>query len=1053
MKKSFTYDVMFFLLLLFGQLHAQVWEPVGTATGISTGPSGRLKLVSDFQNQLVVGYFDIDAMKGTVQKFDGTDWSYVGGSPGITPSYTTYNSTSTDHSGVIYFTNQAAYPDAGMEVRKFENSIWTQLPNVTSEEINFNTSAVSQDNVLFAASSENSGTVKKLVNGVWQQLGASGFSEGVPYFLNMVIGTNGKVYVSFNDNDKIHVYQNDLSAGTTTAWQPVGGSGDLDNASNSDDYNSSLTIDSNNNLYVAYVSDFDGGNKLNVRKFDGNSWTQLGPKNFSSYRTKHTSIAIGANNIVYVAFSKWEDDDTLRNTVMAYDPATNSWAQSGTGFISEGQGLYNSFAVDGSGNLFLAFADSGLNKLSVKKLNLNAVAAVSIEIHTVNNLPAEITQDNGSLQLQATVFPQTASQNVIWSIFQGETFATINSSGLLTAIASDAVVSVKATSAENGSIFKTFPVTIKNQNSDTDAQTVTVTTQNGGLPDILAIGNTLKLIATVSPAEADQKVNWSVQQGAAFASISSEGLVTGLAEGTAVIRATHLDGTVYDEIRVGVFKSGCSQGNEISSSEFGFSISKDQIKGGDDFIVAEGTLFTVSKLRFSIISTNADELSFDIDFLKDDQGIPGTVITHLPNVQVAAVKIVKDLGFGQYRYEVEVDLPQPVAFDQGTYWLSPAAIAQEPIYWELTPEGGIGSSYHFDDYDGNGWRKFSGGGFNASFEITGNCTPMPIVISTVNTEDTSIYIGESLPLKATINAQGISKNVTWSVESGTSSASVNAGGVVTGLAAGLATVKATSIDNQNLFATLDVTVLDQDACTREAVSNNFENAFLFGGGNAQRLAVDFEVQGSSFTIDSVEPTVGNFATSFSFIFYKDQNGLPGAEVTRSNAHIIHDVVTGNEFDLYFHRYKVELDNQVTLPTGKYWMEIQTDAIAWEATSADVQGDYATYLNSDTNEWGYLGGGEFVYKINGICETLGTDETDKNANLTYYPNPVKDLLTITSDEKLVNVVIYNMVGQKIVENKLNDSTVKVEVGNLTSGTYVVEAFTSGGKVKRFKIIKK
>jgi len=1050
MKKLFTNYVLLFWLLLFGELHSQIWEPVGTLTGISTGPVGRLTLVNDFQNNLIVGYFDVDALKGSVQKFDGTSWSYVGGSPGITPGFTTYNSTSVDSNGSIYFTNQAS--DTGMEVRKFENNVWTQLPNVTDQVINYNTSAVSADNTLFAANSENSGTVKKLVNGVWQQVGTSGFAGGVPFFLNMVIGTNGKIYVSFSNNGNVHVYENDLNASATTAWQPIGGIANLAPASDSEDYNSSIVLDSNNNLYVAYVSETNGGNKLNVKKFDGTNWTQLGAENFSQFRTKHISIAVAANNIVYVAYSKWEDDDFLKNSVLAYNEATNSWAQVGAGFASEGQGIYNSLAVDSSGSLFLAFADSGLGKLIVKKLNLTGVAAESINITTENNVPAEITQDNGTLQLNATVNPSAANQNVIWSMFEGETFATVSSTGLVTAIASDAIVSIMATSAENSSIFKTFPVTIKNQDSDIDAQTVTIKTQNGFYPDIFAIGNTLQLVATVSPAEADQKVNWSIQQGANFVSISSSGLVTALAEGTAVIRATQVDGTLYDEMRVSVFKSGCSQGNATSSAQYGYMISKDQVKGIDDFVVAEGTRFSVSKLRMSIVAASADNLSFDFNFLKDNNGIPGALIKQLLNVPVSRAKLMSDWGFDQYRYEVEIDFPEPLVFDQGAYWISPAGISAESIFWEVTPEGGIGKDYHFDNSDGNGWRKLGGGGFNAVFEITGNCTPMPIVVNTVSGEDTSIFIGESLPLKVTVNAQGISQNVNWTLESGSSFASINANGVVTGLSVGTATVKATSVDDQNVFATLEVNVLNINACEREATSNNFENAFSLGGANQQRLAVDFDVQGSSFTIDSIEPTVANFGTSFNFVFYKDENGLPGAEVARSNSQIVRDVVTGNEFNLYFHRYTVKLDNQVTLPTGKYWMEMETDAFGWEFTTADVQGDYAVALNTDTNQWHYIDGGEFVYKINGVCETLGTNEVDKDAQLSYYPNPVKDILNISSDEKLVNVVIYNMVGQKVLGNSLSESKVKVNVANLLTGTYIVEATTIDGKVKRFKIIK-
>ncbi|WP_165570229.1 Ig-like domain-containing protein [Chryseobacterium sp. FH1] len=1046
---------MLLWLLLFGQLHAQVWEPVGTSTGISTGVAGRLTLVNDFQNKLIVGYFDADALKGSVQKFDGTSWSYVGGSPGITPSFTTYNSTSVDSNGIIYFTNQAAYPATGMEVRKFENNAWTQLPNMTNAGINFNTSAISSDNTLFAANNENSGTVKKLVNGVWQQVGATGFTGGVPYFLDMVIGTNGKIYVSFNNNGNLHVYENDVNASSTTAWQPVGGIANLAPAPNIEDYNSSIAIDSNNHLFVAYVSAPAGGNKLNVKKFDGSTWSQLGAENFSQYRTKHTSIAIGANDIVYVAVSKWEDEDMLRNFVFAYNETTNSWAQAGTGFASEGQGIYNSLAVDSFGNLFLAFADSGLGKLSVKKLNLAVVAAESIEITTENNVPAEIIQDNGTLQLKAAVFPEAASQNVVWSMFEGGTFATVSNTGLVTAIASDAVVSVKATSLENSSIFKTFAVTLKNQNSDIAPQSISLKTANGSNADIFTIGGTLQLKAEVTPLEADQKVNWTVQQGAGVASVSTTGLVTGLQEGFAIVRATHLNGTLFGEIRINVFKSGCGQGNETILSGFGYGISNNIINSADDFVVAQGTRFNLSTLRMNILHAPGNlNNSYTIKFLKNDNGAPGELIKEVVNVVPSSKKFIQSYGDFISQYEIELNLPESLAFDQGTYWIMPVANTSQEVYWDTTPEvGGIGSDYHFDNFDGNGWRKLGQGGFDAIFDISGNCTPMPVVISTLSGSNAEVFIGETLQMKAVVNAQGLSQNVNWTLESGSDFASINNGGLVTGVKAGFAVVKATSVDDSNLFTTFEVSVLDPNACNREAVSNGIEDAFLLNGATDQRLAVDFEVEAGSFTINSVEPSVANFATSFSFAVLKDENGLPGEEIAFSNGKIVHDLVTGVEFDFYFHRYIVNLDSPIKLPKGKYWLEMRGDALAWEATSADIQGQPAAFYNANTNAWGLLGNGEFVYKINGVClaEDLGVNDID-NKNLSYYPNPVKDILNISADEKLVNVAVYNMVGQKVLGNSLNESKVKVNVAGLLTGTYIVEATTVDGKVKRFKIIK-
>jgi hypothetical protein len=352
MKKIFTDYVLLFWLLFFGQLHSQVWEPVGNATGISAGAVGRLNIITDKNDNLLVGYQDVEnGSAGSVQKFDGTSWSYLGGQPGLAAALALYSSIAADPQGAVYFTSQASYPATGLQARKYENNAWTDLPNAANATINYNTSVTAPDGTLYVASGENSGTIKKLVNGVWEQVGNSGFFGGVAYYVRMVVGTNGKIYLSFNNGENVHVYMNSINATSTDVWQPVGDNINLVPSVNSENYNSSLAIDSNNNLYIAYISPAFEGNKLNIKKFDGTAWSQLGNENFSQTRVQYISLVIGKNNEVYVAASIWEDIDMLKNYVMTYDEATSTWVKVGIGYAAEGQGTYNSLAVDNSGNL------------------------------------------------------------------------------------------------------------------------------------------------------------------------------------------------------------------------------------------------------------------------------------------------------------------------------------------------------------------------------------------------------------------------------------------------------------------------------------------------------------------------------------------------------------------------------------------------------------------------------------------------------------------------------------------------------------------------------
>ena len=59
----------------------------------------------------------------------------------------------------------------------------------------------------------------------------------------------------------------------------------------------------------------------------------------------------------------------------------------------------------------------------------------------------------------------------------------------------------------------------------------------------LVVDDTEQLTATVLPTSAtNQAVNWTVTSGSAYATVSSSGLVTGVAAGTATVTVTTVDG-------------------------------------------------------------------------------------------------------------------------------------------------------------------------------------------------------------------------------------------------------------------------------------------------------------------------------------------------------------------------------------------------------------------------------------------------------------------------------------------------------------------------------
>lgn len=70
---------------------------------------------------------------------------------------------------------------------------------------------------------------------------------------------------------------------------------------------------------------------------------------------------------------------------------------------------------------------------------------------------------------------------------------------------------------------------------------------------------------------------------------------------------------------------------------------------------------------------------------------------------------------------------------------------------------------------------------------------------------------------------------------------------------------------------------------------------------------------------------------------------------------------------------------------------------------------------------------------------------------YYPNPVKNSLTISSESTIDSIEIYSVLGQKVKSIKVNDIQTEIDLSELNRGLYFVKA-TSSGQEKTIKIIK-
>lgn len=95
-------------------------------------------------------------------------------------------------------------------------------------------------------------------------------------------------------------------------------------------------------------------------------------------------------------------------------------------------------------------------------------------------------------------------------------------------------------------------------------------------------------------------------------------------------------------------------------------------------------------------------------------------------------------------------------------------------------------------------------------------------------------------------------------------------------------------------------------------------------------------------------------------------------------------------------------------------------------------------------------GTFCLEIS-TNETLSAEDFNKNG-LKVYPNPVKDILTLSDTENITNVAVFNLLGQEVVSKTINATQSQIDMSDLASGSYLVK-ITADNQVKTVKVIKK
>ncbi|MNK31414.1 hypothetical protein D3C87_498500 [compost metagenome] len=438
------------------------------------------------------------------------------------------------------------------------------------------------------------------------------------------------------------------------------------------------------------------------------------------------------------------------------------------------------------------------------------------------------------------------------------------------------------------------------------------------------------------------------------------------------------------------FSQNCGYGVSTDNTANGENITTGgnyEYTSASDFDVEFGKILTVNNVKFNALKGSADLTYVNLYFYKDNAGRPGDLIKSFENV-VPASQTFKYALEGNSAYEINVNLPTTFDLPKGKYYLSVKA----------KPGDATSASWEINNQETTklgrfGFSKFDSedwfGGFSYYdhvFQVSGIC----------------MSTGETQPDYGTAVSQG---NIGNGHEGGIS-------------------MPGTSLAD-------DIIVPDNTKFT----FTNFKISTL-QLGNIKNATINIRT--------SVDDAPGEVLFSFENIGPKTENYFGYWQVPGYPLEVV-------AVDLDF-----ELPQAVELSSGKYFVEIKanqvpfTDYLNWEATSQEGIGSYSYTSYDDGESWEINDGYNYVFQAIGYFKsTLAVNDVDKNS-FSFYPNPVKNEITIVSKVEADRILIYNAAGQLVKDSKITNN--KINVSNLTSGNYIGKVTLKNGKTETVKLIK-
>ncbi|MFO7658305.1 MAG: Ig-like domain-containing protein [Bacteroidales bacterium] len=530
-------------------------------------------------------------------------------------------------------------------------------------------------------------------------------------------------------------------------------------------------------------------------------------------------------------------------------------------------------------------------------------------------------------------------------------------------------------------------------------------------------GATTQLTATVAPSNATNKnVSWG-SDNTSVATVSSTGLVSGVAAGSATITVTTQDGSITATCAVTVNASTDPlAGYTFAANEkqtFTYTGTVDIAYGASDKY-----FYLYNQSGGSCACTNA---TFGGDpiygtakkcYTKPVGGIAVTGVILPPTLEICGGATI-----------------------QLTATVSPSNATNKTVSW---------SSNNISVATVNSTGLVTGvatgsatikvttqdGGYTATCMVTVIDCFIPVTSVTVSPTVVSLNTGATAQLTATVSpSNATNKTVSWS-SNNISVATVNSTGLVTGIAPGSAIITVTTQDGgktatcaitPNPFTTVTIQENATGFCSVDGTIDN-NNAGFTGTG----FANTDNASGKGITWSVNVPSAGTYSLVWRF--------ANGGTTDRPGQLMVDGatVISGISFPSTgaWTTWTETSGTNVTLSAGIRLIRLQ-------ATSSGGL--------SNTDYLSITGNNPQPFSCTGQKSTMSSSFADNSIEFQIFPNPVTvnrlNVRIITGNTSSVNIIIYNIAGEIIETDRLGkfdagEINHSMAVENLIPGMYVI-----------------